>query len=89
LKTYLVTYEINDPTRKEKVIKRLQGYELYCPIHENAVAIITLKQHLEILQDIQNIISKKDRLLVMETKKNATWINSQSEKHSDWLLNYL
>jgi len=89
MRTYIVTFEINDTTRKEKVKEKLREYESFCPIHENACAISTLKRDLEIVQDIKDTIISEDRLFVMESMKNATWVNSYGEDHNKWLLNYL
>lgn len=89
MRTYIVTYEINDQIRKDTVKKILQAYESYCPILENACAIITLKRDLEIVQDINDTLISEDRLFVMETKKNASWVNTYGEEHSEWLVNNL
>jgi hypothetical protein len=87
--TYIVTFEMNDQKRKEAVITKLKEEHSWCPIHEHAYAIRTEKTAAELRLLLAKITIIADRVFVIKTGKEAVWINTYSDKNSEWLKKYL
>jgi len=87
--TYIVTFEIDSPLRKENLKNKLKTFESCCPIHENAWAVYTEKQEYDILHDIKGTLNAKDRLFVMKTNQHVSWLNPYGEEHVEWMMNNL
>ena len=83
--TYIVTFEVNDPARRLKVKEKLKEFNYYCPIHENAWAIITEKKSAEIRDIISSLTIPEDRIFVIRTGTEAAWRNIYGEENSEWL----
>jgi hypothetical protein len=87
--TYIVTFDIKDPKRKEIFIAKLKEEHSWCPIHENAFAIRTEKTAAELRLILAKITIIADRVFVIKTGREAVWINTYSDKNSEWLKKYL
>jgi ribosomal protein L17 len=87
--TYIVTFEINDATRKSRVKAKLKEFIKYCPIHDNAWAVSTEKKAKEIRDIISPLITGADRIFVIRTGIEAAWQNAYATSNSDWLKKYL
>lgn len=87
--TYIVTFEVNDITRKSKVYEKLKEFRYYCPIHENAWAIQTDKKSTDIRNSISMVMTGNDRIFVIRTGTEAAWLNAYSNEHTEWLKKYL
>jgi len=87
--TYIVTFEIGDPKRKEAVIAKLKEEASFCPIHGNAYAIRTDKSAADLRLILAKITIIADRLFLIRTGKEAVWINTYSIRNSEWLKKYL
>ena len=85
--TYIVTFEIDNPIRKDNFKNMLKEFEACCPIHDNAWAVYTEKQDFEITHQIKDILIKKDRIFVMKTDRHASWINPYGDEHVEWMMN--
>ena len=87
---YIVTHEIKDTKRLEAVVAHLRSYGFYCPIHQNAYAVVVNKTALQITNELNSLISPTiDRLFVIRSGTEAAWIHMYGEKHVDWLKKYL
>lgn len=87
--TYIVTFEINEVAQRKKVEEKLKEFGYYCPIHENAWAIITEKKAIEIRDFITSVMNNGDRIFVIRTGTEAAWKNAYSTEHSEWLKKHL
>ena len=87
--TYIVTFDIKDPKRMEAFTAKLKEEHSWCPIHENAYAIRTEKTAAELRLILAKITIIADRVFVIKTGKEAVWINTYSDRNSDWLKKYL
>lgn len=83
--TYIVTFEVKDLTRKNRVKEKLKEFGFYCPIHTNAWAIQTEKKASEIRDFVKTVMTSEDRIFVIRTGTEAAWSNSYGTKHNDWL----
>ena len=83
--TYIVTFEINDKDRRLKVKEYLKSYSYYCPIHQNAWAVMTDKKAVDIRNALNNVTESVDRVFVIRTGTEAAWRNSYGEKNNEWL----
>lgn len=87
--TYIVTFEVNDKTRRSKVYEKLKEFRYYCPIHENAWAIQTDKKSTDIRDYISQVMLADDRIFVIRTGTEAAWKNAYGNDHTEWLKKHL
>jgi hypothetical protein len=87
--TYIVTFEVKDITRKNRVKEKLKEFGYYCPIHDNAWAIRTEKKATEVRNTITPLMTNEDRIFVIRTGTEAAWKNAYGTEHSDWLKKHL
>lgn len=87
--TYIVTFEVIDIFRRNKVKERLKEFVYYCPIHDNAWAIRTEKKASEVRDFVTTVMTVTDRIFVIRTGTEAAWKNAYGTEHSDWLKKYL
>lgn len=87
--TYIVTFEVDDPTRRKKIEEKLKEFSAYCPIHEYAWAIKTDKKASEIRDAITPVMISGDRIFVIRSGTEAAWRNAYGTKHSEWLKKHL
>ena len=84
--TYIVTFNISDSTRLNKVKDYLrENSNGYCPIHYNAAALISDKKASEIRDEIIQMTVAQDRIFVIRSGTEAAWKNSYGEKNNEWL----
>ena len=82
---YIVIFETNSETSRDKVIEVLKAYGCYCPIHKYCWAIKTEEKAIQIRDKVQSILSATERVFVIRSGTEATWFNSYGEKHTTWL----
>ena len=87
--TYIVTFEIEDATRRQKVKEHLKSYGFFCPIHQNAWAIRTEKKAVDVRDAINALTVGTDRVFVIRTGTEAAWKNAYGQDNTDWLKKYL
>jgi len=87
--TYIVTFEVNDLTRRNLVKAKLKEFGNYCPIHDNAWAIRTEKKAKEVRDFITPVMTNADRIFVIRTGTEAAWRNAYGTQHSEWLKKHL
>lgn len=82
---YVVTFEVNNVLKRNALKEGLKSYGSYCPIHDNAWAIITPNTAAQIRDHLTPFIDPTDRLFVVRSGSEAAWSNAYGEQHSDWL----
>ena len=89
MSTYLVTFEINDFERKIKLKEQMKLFNGYCPIHDNAWAIITEKKSAEIREMLSINLITTDRIFIIRSGTEAAWLNAYGLTNSEWLKKHL
>jgi len=84
-RTYIVTFDVSDKARLAKLKGVLKNYKAYCPIHENAWAIMANEGAAEIRDKIMKHTTTSDRLFVIRTGTEAAWKSAYGKDHSEWL----
>ena len=87
--TYIVTFDVDDTTRKDNLVAKLKEYGTYCPIHENCWAVISSQTAVEVRNFLAESLDASDRIFVIRSGVVAAWRNSSSDKHSEWLKDNL
>jgi len=87
--TYIVTFEVNDLTRRNNVKAKLKEFGYYCPIHKNAWAIRTEKKAIEVRDIVSPAMTNEDRIFVIRTGTEAAWKNAFGTENSEWLKKHL
>jgi len=82
---YIVTFQTNSETSRNKVREILKSYGSYCPIHNYCWAIKTNKKAKEIRDDIKSVLASNERVFVIRSGTEAAWFNSYSEENNKWL----
>lgn len=84
--TYIVTFEVNDPSRINAVKKKMRDhYSGVCPIHGNCWAILSDDTPAQIREYLDNDLTSTDRIFVIRTGTHAAWRNTYGEDNSKWL----
>jgi len=87
--TFVVTFEINDPIRRNKIKEILRHLGAYCPIHENTWAISTDKSAVQIRDAMMSALASVDRTFVIRSGTEAAWSNAYGKENNDWLKEWL
>lgn len=87
--TYIVTFEVNDPSRKEQLKEQLKKYGAYCPIHDNCWAIVTDQTAVQVREFVGAVLNADDRIFVIRSGAEAAWRNTYGDKNSEWLKEHL
>ena len=82
--TYIVTFEVNDITRKSNLEDKLQQFGDYRSIHGNCWAIISDKQPIDIYNYLSTELASPDRMFIVRSGTAAVW-NSFSDEADQWL----
>ncbi|MDP1803381.1 MAG: hypothetical protein Q8L81_18605 [Bacteroidota bacterium] len=85
--TYIITIEINDSRRRTdfKLFLKTIMTQGYCPIHENAIAVASNLSTSDIFDKIRHKTNSEDRVFIIRSGTEATWINGYGPEHTDWL----
>ena len=83
--TYIVTFEVNAPTRKSNLVAKLQQFNGYCPIHENCWAVLSDKPLADIYYFLNEVIDSTDRIFIIRSGTHAVWRNDYGDKNIEWL----
>ena len=87
--TYIVTFEVNDTTRKNNLAAKLAEYGTYCSIHENCWAVVTSQTAVEVRSALDEALDASDRIFVIRSGTEAAWRNTYDDEHSKWLKDRL
>lgn len=83
--TYIVTFEVNDATRRSALKDKLKMYGVYCPINENCWAIVSEQTPTQIVDYLATVLVAQDRIFAIRSGTQAAWRNAYGEKNSEWL----
>lgn len=84
--TYIVTFEIVDASRRTNFKVQLRSMvDQYCPIHENAFAIMTDYTATQIRDMIMQYSLPLDRIFIVRSGTEAAWKNAYGQENTDWL----
>lgn len=83
--TYIVTFEINDLTRRNAFIEKMREYAATCPIHGNCWAIQSEETPAQVRDKLWEPLASDDRLFVIRSGTHAAWTNTYGDDNSNWL----
>ena len=84
--TYIVTFEVNDTSRKSALKEKMRKhYSAVCPIHSNCWAIVSDDTPNQVREYLDEDLIPADRIFVIRTGTHAAWRNTYEEKNSEWL----
>ncbi len=83
--TYIVTFQILNPVRRKKIKEHLKTYSSYCPIHQNAWAILTDKKSTDIRNSIIKLVDEADRIFIIRSGTESAWYNIYGKLNTEWL----
>jgi hypothetical protein len=83
--TYIVTFEVNDASRKSALKEKLKQYDGFCPIHDNCWAILSDQTPAQIQEFLGKALASQDRIFVIRSGTHAAWRNTYGKKNSNWL----
>ena len=82
--TYIVTFEVNDITRKNSLEEKLQQFIDYRSIHGNCWAIVSDKEPIDIYNYLSTELISPDRIFIVRSGTAAVW-NSFDDETDQWL----
>jgi len=80
---YIVALDSENQNTIEQVKRRVLAYSGVCPINKTTWAIKTALPNSEVLKNLSSVISTTDKLLVIRSGTEATWIG-YPPTYSDW-----
>lgn len=83
--TFIVTFQVDDPSRRHALKTRMKSYDGYCPIHENCWAILTDQQPAAIRDYLDSVLLPQDRIFIIRSGTLSAWRNAYSDQNSEWL----
>lgn len=84
--TYIVTFEVNDSSRRESLKGKMrEHYSAVCPIHEHCWAIVSEQTPSQIREFLDEKLLAEDRIFIIRSGTHAAWRNTYGEKNSEWL----
>ena len=89
MKCYIVTLEVADDARRQRVHEKLKTYGGYCPVHQNCWAIISDHGATQMRDSLTPLLAPNDRLFVVRSGAEAAWWNSYGNEHNEWLKRHL
>ena len=82
--TYIVTFEVNDITRKGNLEDKLQQFIDYRAIHGNCWAIISDKEPIDIYSYLSTELISPDSMFIVRSGTAAAW-SSFGNETDQWL----
>ena len=82
--TYIVTFEVNDISRKSSLEDKLQQFIDYRAIHGNCWAIVTDKEPIDIYNYLSTELTPSDRIFIIRSGTASVW-NSFDNETAQWL----
>ena len=89
MSTYIVAFEVNNATRKDKLKDKLREYRNYCPINDNCWAVISEDTPVQIRDDLDKLLDYSDRIFVIRSGTYSAWTNAYGDKNTEWLKEHL
>jgi hypothetical protein len=89
MKTYIVTLDVADDSRRSQMTNHLRSYGFYCPIHDNCWAVKVNKTATEVRDDLMKLQQPGDRIFVVRSGTEAAWNTTYGEQNADWLKEHL
>lgn len=85
MSTYIVAFEVDEATRKDKLKDELKAYGTYCPINDNCWAIVSENTPIQIRDHLAESLDDSDRIFVIRSGIYSAWRNAYGEKNHEWL----
>lgn len=82
--TYIVTFDVADPTRKSNLEDKLQQFIEYRSIHGNCWAIISDKKPIDLFHYLSTELAFPDRIFIVRSGTAAAW-NAFDNEMDEWL----
>ena len=86
--TYIVTFEVNDISRKSSLEDKLQQFIDYRSIHANCWAIVSDKQPIDIYNYLSTELAHTDGMFIIRSGTAAAWYSFGNET-DQWLKEQL
>ncbi len=83
MKCYIITYDLRNNRDYASLHKAIKQYSKWAKITESTWAVVTAKTAKEIRDDLKSVMDSDDRVFVIKSGVEASWINSICK--NDWL----
>lgn len=87
--TYIVSFQLESQESLKELHKLLKSYAGYCPINDTLWAITSDKSALDIVNYLKSTLRVNDRLFLIRSGTEASWLNTYGEENTTWLKKYL
>jgi hypothetical protein len=86
---YIVSFQVNSKESLTELRELLKSYGSYCPINDTLWAIISDKTAADIVSHLRTALQANDRLFVIRSGTQASWLNTYGEENTTWLKKHL
>ena len=83
MNTYIICYEIKNPTNIDAVGRKLKEYGTWARINANCWSIVTDQSAVTIRDALKTLIAPDEFVFVIKSGVEAAWSNSYAT--NDWL----
>lgn len=85
---FIIAYDLVQPERDyTKLYSAIKSYPIWGKLTESVWGIVTNKTHIEIRDYLSQFIDQDDRLIVIQSGRNAAWTNVIA--NNTWVKNNL
>ena len=85
MKTYIVTFDIDDTSENDRIVEYLKRHENVRQIHRYCWAINTALSAVDLRNAINNHVPVGASVFVVRSGVEAAWRNSYGQNTDDWL----
>lgn len=88
MNTILISYDLIDPGQDyQELYDYLKDYDGWCHPLESLWMIKTDKDHLQVRNEVKNLIDRNNKILVIDATGNEMAWSNLSKEASDWIKN--
>ena len=83
--TYIVTFEVKNPSKKAELEDKIKTYDNHCQIHANCWAITSKSTPVQIRDYLDKFLDRSDSIFVIRSGTYSAWRSVHSRDNSNWL----
>ncbi|MDP3583401.1 MAG: hypothetical protein Q8S39_15795, partial [Ignavibacteria bacterium] len=88
MKCYIIIYDLRNPGRDYKSLyEAIKSFGTWGKITESTWAIVSTLSSFQIYEFLSKHIDNNDRLFIIKSGKDATWLNAIAD--NEWLKKHL
>jgi hypothetical protein len=89
MNTFIISYDLHQPGQNyEELLKKIKSYSGWARLGGSAYIIQTENNHVQVRDNLKEVLDKNDKLFVGTVKAPAAWYGLGTDV-SNWLMDKL